>query len=816
MKKQLVLVLLFSVVLFNWVLSAGFPQAAGDSAEMVVKPLKIEDVNYEMGKTEKEFKKFDISLLPNNRMLAIDTLFDAYSLFLQKEEREFKAYNPYQLSKFFLENTYRSWERFDMKLHGWQSEVNNQIVLAQSNLNKLERIINRWQLTLESEQFENEPKELKDRIRGIIDTGQNYASNIQKKKREYIILEDKITEMIAFAGKIIVEVRELQQHLRDSLFVSASPPLWKVPLMESDYKPVSGKLGKFRYENTKTLRNYFKNVNLLSFWIVSFFLIILFVSLHRAYLKLGLNDAEPGNKNFRRIFQSHPFLVISALIIIGYHLLYPYHPLIIGHMIALVLLVIMRFILSDFLDKQERQFVNKVIFLLLLNNFEIVFWYFGGIARYFIQLETLAGLVLMVGYLKPALWKQFKTNTFNRKGMLVLGLFTFLAYSISFLANLFGFLNLAVLFLRVSSHVPEFSIVLLGLFQIVKTLILTISKVSNTRKSAFLDQYMGLIEKRSLQLITFFIVYYWFFSLSVSFEVSRVIYDAIADFLVEEWVVGTLSITIGGILLLVFIVLTTFILTGIIKVLIEDLIFKTTRLPRGVPAAISVTIRYFLIVLGFMFALSAAGIELGKFSLLAGALGVGIGFGLQNIVNNFISGIILVYERPLQVGDTIEVENLLGQVNRIGIRSSNVRTYDGAEVIVPNGNLISNQLINWTLSDNKRRIEIKVGVSYGSDPNTVLKLLEKVAMENEDTLKEPPPRALFEDFGNSSLNFRLLFWVPYDIGIGTKSDVAIGIFNMFKEQGIEIPFPQLDLHVKKEMQPNSGPHATDIKSENEQ
>ncbi len=227
------------------------------------------------------------------------------------------------------------------------------------------------------------------------------------------------------------------------------------------------------------------------------------------------------------------------------------------------------------------------------------------------------------------------------------------------------------------------------------------------------------------------------------------------------------------------------------------MLFGSSKLPRGVPAAISVTIRYFLVILGVMFALSAAGIDLGKFGILAGALGVGIGFGLQNIVNNFISGLILVYERPLQVGDTIEVENLLGQVNRIGIRSSNVRTYDGAEVLVPNGNLISNQLINWTLSDNKRRIEIKVGISYGSDPNIVLKILEKVAMENEDTLKDPPPRALFEDFGESSLNFRLLFWVPYDIGIGTKSDVAIGIFNKFKENNIEIPFPQVDLHVKE-------------------
>jgi len=348
-------------------------------------------------------------------------------------------------------------------------------------------------------------------------------------------------------------------------------------------------------------------------------------------------------------------------------------------------------------------------------------------------------------------------------------------------------------------HVPEFTIVLYGLYKITIVLISALVKIGKAGKSAILDNYWDIIEKRAKQVINILIIYYWFFFLTVSFEVSRVIFDSITEFFLQERSVGTLNITIGGIFALILILLVTFLITGLLKIVIEDILLKRSKLPRGVPAAISVTIRYFLIILGFMFALSAGGIELGKFSLLAGALGVGIGFGLQNIVNNFISGLILVYERPLQVGDTIEVENLLGRVNRIGIRSSNVKTYDGAEVIVPNGNLISNQLINWTLSDNKRRIEIKVGTSYGSDPNIVLEILKKVAMENEDTLKEPPPRALFEDFGDSSLNFRLLFWVPYDIGIGTKSDVAIGIFNKFKENNVEIPFPQVDLHVKEQM-----------------
>jgi small-conductance mechanosensitive channel len=353
-----------------------------------------------------------------------------------------------------------------------------------------------------------------------------------------------------------------------------------------------------------------------------------------------------------------------------------------------------------------------------------------------------------------------------------------------------------VLLLRAGSHIPEFSIVLFGLYKILTIMVGAMAQVGRTNEKSIFKAYWDQIEKRALQIIKFLTIFYWFYSLSASFEVSRILYYGFIDFFIKERSIGTMDMTIGGIFSLILILAGTFLLTGLIKILIEELLLKRSKLPRGVPAAISVTIRYFLIVLGFTFALSAAGIELGKFSLLAGALGVGIGFGLQNIVNNFISGIILVYERPLQVGDTIEVENLLGRVNHIGIRSSHVKTYDGAEVVVPNGNLISNQLINWTLSDNQRRIEIKVGTSYGSDPNFVLKLLEEVANDNPDTLKEPPPRALFESFGDSSLNFRLLFWVPYDMGFGTKSDVAVGIFNKFKEHNIQIPFPQVDVNMK--------------------
>jgi potassium efflux system protein len=209
-------------------------------------------------------------------------------------------------------------------------------------------------------------------------------------------------------------------------------------------------------------------------------------------------------------------------------------------------------------------------------------------------------------------------------------------------------------------------------------------------------------------------------------------------------------------------------------------------------------VRLILITLGFVLAFGAAEIDMSNVAIIFGALGVGIGFGLQNIFNNLVSGLILAFERPIQVGDIIQIAslNLMGEVKDIGIRASVVRTFDGAEVVVPNGNLISNELINWTLSDQRRRQEIIVGVAYGTDINNVLEILNEVISDHENVLKNPAPLIIFAGFGDSSLNFRVLFWTRFDVGLTTKSAVGVAIDEAFKKAGVEIPFPQRDLHLR--------------------
>jgi len=203
------------------------------------------------------------------------------------------------------------------------------------------------------------------------------------------------------------------------------------------------------------------------------------------------------------------------------------------------------------------------------------------------------------------------------------------------------------------------------------------------------------------------------------------------------------------------------------------------------------------VMLGLFVALAAAGFEVSQLAIVVGALGVGIGFGLQNVVNNFVSGLILMFERPIQPGDVVEVSGTSGKVREIGMRATTLTTFEGADVVVPNGALLNEKLINWTLSDMNRRIDVSVGVAYGSDAQRVLTLLGEVTKATPGIASEPEPVILFVGFGASSLDFTIRGWT-HDFGewVKIRSDLTVRVYQALNEAGIEIPFPQQDLHLR--------------------
>jgi len=261
--------------------------------------------------------------------------------------------------------------------------------------------------------------------------------------------------------------------------------------------------------------------------------------------------------------------------------------------------------------------------------------------------------------------------------------------------------------------------------------------------------------------------------------------------------VGTRRITLGLVVTAGALLYGSLLTSWILQATLDEGPFSRRQLQPGVRISITRLIHYGFVLVGFLLALVALGFEFREFAIIAGALGVGIGFGLQAIVNNFVSGLILLFERPIKVGDYIQLEEQWGEIKRIGMRSTIVRTFDNSEIVVPNSDLVANQVTNWTRSDRKSRITLSVGVAYGSDVTLVMRTLLESVKDNPLVLKIPDPQVVFKGFGESSLDFRLLVWITdVDSRLRAQTEILQEIDRRFRELGIEIPFPQRDLHLR--------------------
>ena len=281
------------------------------------------------------------------------------------------------------------------------------------------------------------------------------------------------------------------------------------------------------------------------------------------------------------------------------------------------------------------------------------------------------------------------------------------------------------------------------------------------------------------------------------------LFDAFEAILSLKFTFGSLTITPGSVITIVLIIYITLLVSRGLRAFLLQESLPRHKVEKGVQLSITRLVHYAIMTLGFIVLLRVLGFGLNQITILGGALGVGIGFGLQAIVNNFVSGLILLFERPIKVGDMIDVGTQVGEVKELGLRATTVQTFDNAEVVIPNSQLISSSVTNWTLAEKKVRVRIPVGVAYGTDVSTVFKILLGCAQANPSVLSNPKPSALFLAFGDSSLNFELRVWVAdFDDRMLVLSELNQDIESEFDTAGIEIPFPQRDLHLRS-IDPNA-------------
>ncbi|MEZ4568273.1 MAG: mechanosensitive ion channel, partial [Desulfobacterales bacterium] len=297
-----------------------------------------------------------------------------------------------------------------------------------------------------------------------------------------------------------------------------------------------------------------------------------------------------------------------------------------------------------------------------------------------------------------------------------------------------------------------------------------------------------------------FLVLVWFGSsvilLVFAWGGKQAVLLKIFDFLQHTYQVGTMRFSLMGLIVAVLILLLTQAVSRIWQHVFRKNILSQSGMEEGLQDSITTISVYAVWSVGILIALNAFGFNATSLTVVLGALGVGLGFGLQAIFNNFVSGIILLFERPIQVGDDIEVNGLWAQVRKINVRATVVQTYDNASIIIPNSDLISSQVTNWSFKDKRLRRNVAVGVAYGSDVELVRDTLLEVVDKTPRILKLPKPDVVFKDFGDSALIFMVRFWTRVEYFYSVETDVRFAIDRLFRERNIEIAFPQQDIHIR--------------------
>lgn len=338
------------------------------------------------------------------------------------------------------------------------------------------------------------------------------------------------------------------------------------------------------------------------------------------------------------------------------------------------------------------------------------------------------------------------------------------------------------------------------LYSIIGLIMETIWVYEAQYRNTLITNYKANLEKLNKNLkvfVTVFVSIVWLIILSRNLNIYDIFFNGISAFLMKERGLGSMQFSFFSILIFVGIIWVANVISKSLQLIFGDTANSSSARDSHAAKGGSILLlaRIGILSLGILLAFIASGIPLDKLTIIIGALGVGIGFGLQNVVNNLVSGLILAFERPVSVGDTIEVSNRLGTVKEIGIRSTKIITPDGSEVIIPNGDLLSQHIINWTQNSAYRRVEILLGVSYQCSLQEVEKIILGILNENVQVQSWPASQVLTHLFADSSVQIRVLFWTSHENWVATKSEILQAIHQRFQENNIQIPYPQQDVHI---------------------
>jgi potassium efflux system protein len=692
------------------------------------------------------------------------------------------------------------WERQRAELAQWSDALKARSDQLAADLDELARASTVWSGSLAAGKAAGAPRELLDRIVAVQDAIAATAAHVRDEQNRVLVLAQEVTEAVARCDDVLTRIARQRRESVGQVFEADTRPLWN-----SDAWTFNGRgLHQLRHHVLTSLRSTLETVlrpparDIFLLYGLAFG--ILAVLLHRTGRHLAaLARGDDRVAAAARVFAlplSAAFVVVMA---VALWLHFDALQLLRVVLTAAALLAGARLAIGLIGPSMRPVSYAAVIFVVIVEILPLVI-----VSPLLERLLLLASALLAIGLLY---WGQLSgwTERFaadigpQRFGRTVIGplvKLVQLGFVVTALAAIFGYTQLAALIgAGLIRSFFTFWLVLV-VVRVFEALAVCALRIGPLPRLGMVSRHRALLESRLFSVARLTGWFVWFRSTLTGVGLWTVVVDGVSAVLNARLTRAAFTISLGDVLLFAAAVAVSVLVSRWLRFLFDEDIYPRLSVAPGVAYALDTMLHYTLITLGLSVGLALLGFDMTRFTVIGGALAVGIGFGMQNIVNNFVSGLILLFERPVSVGDVVEFGGFIGEIRQIGIRSSTLRTWQGADVAVPNSALITESVTNWTRSDQRRRIELPVGVAYGSDPQQVIDLLTGVARNNPDVRVYPEPVTLFLGFGDSSLDFELRAWTDrFDAWMQVKSDLAVGVEAALRGANITIPFPQRDLHL---------------------
>jgi small-conductance mechanosensitive channel len=690
-----------------------------------------------------------------------------------------------------------SWRAMRSRLVALNDKLTRRATLAQQRVEQIETMRATWVATQASAREAAAPSTVLEQIDATMAVMAAARRNADDGLAHVLALQDRTVKGIARCDDALGTIAKTEHARVGPLLAPDAPPMWAPDARTLRSEDLGQRLREALRDMVDRARDYMAGqMARLPLQIALFALTFMLMHLARRAARRS-GDKQPSEAAAAQVFELPlSSALVVALIPTGW--IYPEPPrVVISSMSILVLLpavLIVRRLASPaivpavyalaafFLVDRVRDVCSVVP---VLEQWVFLFQVLCGIV--FLALAVRSERLLRASGPELALgWRRaIVAVLWAQMFLLVIAVFTGVA----------GYMRLARLLGNAVLGSDYAALVLYAGVRVGEGLVAYALRALPLRNLMIVQRHRALVQRRLTLSLRWLSVGAWaYFTLSALGLIGPIA-SAGATVLGARYVRGSVSLSLGDVAAFALTVWTVFVVSSFVRFVLDEEVYPRVHLPRGAAYALATIVHYVIVVIGFVFAVAALGIDLNRLTIVAGALGIGVGIGLQSVVANCVSGLILLLERRLHVGDAVQLGALEGRIREIGIRASTIRTWDGAEVIVPNAALTSERVTNWTLSDTLRRVTLPVGVAYSADPGHVLGILRSVASAHPKAVSDPAPLALCTGFGDSALKFELQVFTRVDDAPSLLSDLAIAVHAALSVAKIAIPFPRHDVHV---------------------